>query len=307
MMMRLLKCIVLMLSFASAREGEASVFKFKKRTNKCNFDSLGPYARRYASLHPDLFSADLCGQCVTLNGRVKAMIVDECEECAHRADIGVSLRTLRKSTGRPFRKLTAGELRKSTTVTWNIRGCDTDEDDDTYNAPAIDDDATTDETRTGAFKKATATYFWSYPACCHDSPTYDPSADTDECSAYSGCTWMGQFAGLDDMKSHEWVKQHNIASFFEIGQTENSWRRKWRQKTLKIRNPKTMKTMCVQIHDRCDDDDCSYACCTENARKNEGTLIDLEWNTAVRFWGEGQFDGIETIEFAVVDDECAQL
>lgn len=36
--------------------------------------------------------------------------------------------------------------------------------------------------------------------------------------------------------------------------------------------------------DTCDDSDCK-GCCTRNAQRNGGTLIDLEWHTAKRFWG----------------------
>ena len=36
----------------------------------------------------------------------------------------------------------------------------------------------------GQWQDASATVFWSYPDCCHDS-----GADQTECSDYSGCKW----------------------------------------------------------------------------------------------------------------------
>lgn len=44
-----------------------------------------------------------------------------------------------------------------------------------------------------------------------------------------------------------------------------------------------------QVVDTCDDNDCS-GCCTANAKRNGGTLIDLEINTARRFWGKASLE-----------------
>lgn len=41
-----------------------------------------------------------------------------------------------------------------------------------------------------------------------------------------------------------------------------------------------------QVLDTCSDSDCG-GCCTRNARHHGGVLIDLEYHTARRFWGEG--------------------
>ncbi len=43
-------------------------------------------------------------------------------------------------------------------------------------------------------------------------------------------------------------------------------------------------------------------CCTENARKNGGLLIDLEINTARRFWGDKKVRGLAGIQFQILDD-----
>ncbi len=38
---------------------------------------------------------------------------------------------------------------------------------------------------------ASLTYYSSYPACCPNSPNYDPNADKSECDDYSGCKYLG--------------------------------------------------------------------------------------------------------------------
>jgi len=146
------------------------------------------------------------------------------------------------------------------------------------------------------WKKATATFYHSYPKCCPDSPTYDKNADKSECDDYSGCKYMGMFSAFDDRKPLSWVKGNNITAFFEVGQTEDSWKRKWKNKVLRVRNPKTNKALDVLVVDRCGDGDCG-GCCTKNAKKNGGSLVDLEWNTAQRFWGSSNFDGEAAVEW----------
>jgi hypothetical protein len=59
----------------------------------------------------------------------------------------------------------------------------------------------------GLFSSSTAklTYYQSYPMCCPKSPNYDPKYPTEECDDYSGCKYMGQFAGLGH-ESYDYVK-----------------------------------------------------------------------------------------------------
>ncbi|KAL4420741.1 hypothetical protein ABPG75_010397 [Micractinium tetrahymenae] len=150
----------------------------------------------------------------------------------------------------------------------------------------------------GEWKTASCTTYWSYPDCCHD-----PSADQTECDDYSGCQWEGQFAALDGKQSKSWVMENNIASFFESPNSQNrkEWDRKWKNKTLRIRNPDTGKTLDVKVLDTCDDADCD-GCCTQNANKNGGHLVDLEYYTAQRFWGEGHaVDNSSVIEWQLLD------
>ena len=61
------------------------------------------------------------------------------------------------------------------------------------------------------------------------------------------------------------------------------WAKKWKGRKLQIRNPKTGKVMQVTVADTCDDADCG-GCCTRNSAAHGGMLIDLEYNTAQRFY-----------------------
>ncbi|KAI7836018.1 hypothetical protein COHA_010102 [Chlorella ohadii] len=149
----------------------------------------------------------------------------------------------------------------------------------------------------GKWQKATATYYHSYPPCCHDS-----GADQSECEDFSGCKWEGQFAGLGH-KPESWVKKNNIVAFFEAPNSSNrkEWAKKWSGKKLRLKHPDSGDTMDVTVVDTCDDEDCE-GCCTENARKNGGLLIDLEINTARRFWGDKKVRGLAGIQFQILDD-----
>ena len=57
----------------------------------------------------------------------------------------------------------------------------------------------------------------------------------------------------------------------------------------------------TQVVDTCDDDDCD-GCCTANARRGGGLLVDLEWNTARRFWGKGGVRDVSQLEVQVLKD-----
>lgn len=150
---------------------------------------------------------------------------------------------------------------------------------------------------TGTWKNALATVFNSYPACCPKSPNYDPKASKTECTDYSGCDYLGTFAAIGH-KSIDWVKQNNIVSFFQLGQTDKTWNAQWANKKLRLRNPKTGSTLDVVVADTCGDHDCN-GCCTKNAKQGGGFLVDMESNTASRFYG-GKVQGESTIQFQVL-------
>jgi hypothetical protein len=155
--------------------------------------------------------------------------------------------------------------------------------------------ATSASTSTGVWKSAYSTYYDSYPPCCKDAPNYDPKAPKSECSDYSGCKYMGQFAGVDGKLSYEDVKSRNIVAFYDAAHQKKGpcaksgecawWNSNVKGKRLEIKNPTTGATMIVEPLDTCSDGDCS-GCCTKNAKKGGGTLIDMEINTALRFWGK---------------------
>lgn len=156
--------------------------------------------------------------------------------------------------------------------------------------------STTAGSGSGSWQKATATWYTSYPACCHDK-----KADQGECADYSGCKYEGMFAAFGDKKQpKEWVEKNNIVAFYESPNSKNrkEWAKKWKNKKIRIRNPKNGNEMDALIVDTCDDGDCN-GCCSKNANKNGGYLVDLESNTAKRFYG-GKVEDIGGIEWQVI-------
>lgn len=112
------------------------------------------------------------------------------------------------------------------------------------------------------WKSANKTQYTSYP---------DPGSE--ECIAYNGCTWAGQFAACDGKKPEDWVASHNIVSAFpDFAQLELH--------DLCLR--KGEKTIVVTVLDTCADSDCS-GCCTQN-QGTASQLIDIESYTDAR-WG----------------------
>lgn len=141
----------------------------------------------------------------------------------------------------------------------------------------------------GAWCNALATWYMSYPPCCKDAPNYDPNADKSECTDYNGCKWMGQFAGVDGKLSYDEVKSKSIVAFYEDANQSGSgaaswWNKNARNRDIIVKNPQTGKTMTVKALDTCGNSDCDN-CCSKNAKKGGGFLIDFEINTAKRFWG----------------------
>jgi hypothetical protein len=106
------------------------------------------------------------------------------------------------------------------------------------------------------------TTFTSYP---------DPGSE--ECTAYNGCTWAGQFAALDGKQTEQWVSEHNIVAVHSKDFDA------YKLKTLRLR--KDGREIDVTVYDMCSDSDCS-GCCTENAQPS-GNLIDVEKYTVERF------------------------
>ncbi len=145
------------------------------------------------------------------------------------------------------------------------------------------------------WQSAAATWYISYPPCCSD-----PRADQKECAENNGCAYQGVFAGTSKRMSKRWVERNNIAAVFQVPDHKNQleWDFKWKGKKIEIKNEYGRK-MIVNVLDTCKDSDCK-GCCTQNANTGGGTLVDLEINTATRFWGPGAIPGLKTIQWRLV-------
>ena len=148
------------------------------------------------------------------------------------------------------------------------------------------------------WQTAAATWYASYPKCCSD-----PNADQTECEDNNGCAYQGAFMGVEGRKPRQWVADNNIAAVFQPPNRQNldGWHQKWKGKLLEIKRPG--KNLIVTALDTCNDDDCK-GCCTKNASKGGGTLIDLEINTAMRFWDKSREEdvpGLEKIQWRIVE------
>jgi hypothetical protein len=143
------------------------------------------------------------------------------------------------------------------------------------------------------WRTAQLTTFTSYPACCPDSPVYDPNAPTDECDDYSGCTYMGDFAAIGH-KSFSYVKGHDLVAFYDDSDPNGkNFNKKYGGKTVQLK--KGGKTFSALIADTCGNSDCN-GCCTQNSK--HGFLVDMEyWTTERRIGGPDNADG--TIQFQI--------
>lgn len=141
----------------------------------------------------------------------------------------------------------------------------------------------------GSWKRGYATWYNSYPACCKKSPIYDKKASKSECKDYSGCKYMGKFAGYKGTMPHSEVKKRNIVAFYDDAHQSGKgamswWRKNAKGKKIEIRHPSSGKTMVADVLDTCGNHDCNN-CCSRNSKKGGGYLLDLEGYTAKRFWG----------------------
>jgi hypothetical protein len=143
------------------------------------------------------------------------------------------------------------------------------------------------------WQTAQLTNFTSYPACCPDSPVYDPSAPRDECDDFSGCKYMGDFAAIGH-QSFDYVKSHDLVAFYDDADPNGTdFYRKYGGKTIQLR--KGGNTFSALIADTCGNGDCN-GCCSRNSR--HGFLVDMEyWTTLRQIGGPDNADG--TIEFQI--------
>ncbi|MEE9319966.1 MAG: hypothetical protein V3U76_05925 [Granulosicoccus sp.] len=120
------------------------------------------------------------------------------------------------------------------------------------------------------------TYYTSYP---------DPGSE--ECIEYNGCKWAGQFYGLEDTMSRQWVENNNIVA---VHLKDWDW-----LGLQKIRIRQGNKEIVATVYDACSDADTPDNNCTANMGTNN-YLLDLEDFTMQRF---GSHSG--DVEFQVCD------
>jgi len=119
-------------------------------------------------------------------------------------------------------------------------------------------------------------YYTSYP---------DP--DSEECIEYNGCKWAGQFYGLEDTMSEDWVRNNNIVA---VHLKDWEWLGNHR---IKIRQGD--REILATAYDACSDADTPNNDCTANMGTND-YLLDLEKFTMQRF---GSHSG--DVEFQLCD------
>uniref|UniRef100_A0A7S2P1C9 Barwin domain-containing protein n=1 Tax=Zooxanthella nutricula TaxID=1333877 RepID=A0A7S2P1C9_9DINO len=122
------------------------------------------------------------------------------------------------------------------------------------------------------------TYYISYAPCCQGNPNYDPAAGTGECDYYNACQWSGYFAYKNGQQSFDWVKSNNLVAFYTVNGNNGDFASK------RIRVQAAGKTIEAQIVDTCGDSDCN-GCCSRNANKGGGNLVDMEYWTVMNNFG----------------------
>lgn|SRR3990167_2274936 len=140
--------------------------------------------------------------------------------------------------------------------------------------------------------EASFTYYDSYPDCCPNSPTYNPNAPTGECDDYSGCEYIGDFAGFvspsnpDGHVSLSYVESHNLVAFYDNSDPHGiHWKQNYANKTIEVSkqyNGQNYVFNCT-IVDTCGNQDCDN-CCSKNSYPS-GYLIDMEYYTVMNNFG----------------------
>jgi hypothetical protein len=139
---------------------------------------------------------------------------------------------------------------------------------------------------------ASLTYYMSYPFCCPESPNYDPNFPEEECSDFSGCQDMGNFAAFqqdsnpDGHVCLEYVQTHNLVAFYDNSDPEgNNWASKFANKDIQITKIYNGITYVFDatVADTCVNQDCND-CCSTNSQPS-GFLVDIEYYTALNVFG----------------------
>jgi len=144
-----------------------------------------------------------------------------------------------------------------------------------------------------------STHYMSYAPCCKNNPNYDPKASTKECDWYSACKYPGIFAATSEKMSYEWVKNHNIVAFFDkANPSQADFKRLYAKKRIKVCKGKIC--FIAFIIDTCGDHDCG-GCCSKNSHSKTGYLVDLEYNTARRYFGSDSDSWDGEVTFQIMD------
>jgi len=144
----------------------------------------------------------------------------------------------------------------------------------------------------GLAASASFTYYQSYPMCCPSSPNYDPTYPTSECDDYSGCKYMGDFAGYvsdnnpEGYQSIDFVKSNNMVAFYDDSDRSGiRWFSKYALRTIGLKKEYNGKVyeFNATIADTCGNRDCNN-CCAINS-KPSGYLVDMEYYTVMNNFG----------------------
>ena len=130
------------------------------------------------------------------------------------------------------------------------------------------------------WKVASNTKFESYPT------------NAKECKKFNGCEYLGKFAGFKGKLTKSEVPKRNIVAFFDNNHQSRWdgnmpwWNKFVKGKVLEVRRADGKgEPMRIDILDTCANKDCK-GCCSKNANKQTGILLDFEVHTAKRFWGD---------------------
>jgi len=153
------------------------------------------------------------------------------------------------------------------------------------------------------YKKAAWTTYYSYPCCCGvGSTNYVNTCSQTECAGFNGCHWAGAFS-YSGHKTHDWLKTNGVVAFYSNKKVTGEANSDFKNKKLKVCTTSSCGTTFeVTALDTCSDDDCPVCkdtngnvgegeicdregakvvggCCSWNAKKGDGYLIDMEVET----------------------------
>jgi hypothetical protein len=136
--------------------------------------------------------------------------------------------------------------------------------------------------QSASYINAAWTTYTSYAPCCTGGAWYNASADTTECTQYSACSYLGTFAALNSTLTFDQVKTSNIVAFFDKN-NPTKFNSMYANKKIQIKYGTVVFN--ATILDTCADTDCG-GCCSQNADQTTGYLLDMEYWTVMRNFGD---------------------